>query len=190
MNLWVSLERGSPPHSKKRIRPPRIARTFLNTRKFHRRLSRPQAPNQLPLIADNLRAYAKSNNFLARPPFASTWSVNKIHYLCNHLVSDIKFNILKYTPKYIIIITMHACRYEYVSICIFLCMPKFTNLLAHTISNTIKNGWDSRHHCWYQSRGIPLCSSFYPAWCISKGQRGSIPYCTSNSSYYVLQHIT
>lgn len=55
MNLWVSPERGAPPDSIKRIRPPRIAWTFLNTRKCHRACSKPQAPNQLPLIACNLR---------------------------------------------------------------------------------------------------------------------------------------
>ena len=78
INLWVSPERGAPPESKKRMRPPKIARTFLNTRKFHRSISKPLAPNQLPLIADIRRAYAKSNSFLAMPPFSSTWNVKYV----------------------------------------------------------------------------------------------------------------
>lgn len=76
MNLWVSADRGAPPDSIKRTRPPNIALTFLKTRRFHNILSGPRAPNQLPFTADNLREYAKSKSTFDRPPFESTCEGN------------------------------------------------------------------------------------------------------------------
>lgn len=159
INLWVSAESGAPPESINRIRPPRIARTFENTRRFHKSFSRPQAPNQLPFIADSLRAYAKSNNFLESPPFASTWYVRKISAL---VVETLSQNQVSNKQIYVSIQEIY--------------------FLAYTISNTVEYCWDRGHHSWPQNRCIPLGTLFYFAWGISESQRGTISYCASNTS--------
>lgn len=72
INRCESADKGAPPHSMNRMPPPSTARILLKTRTSHNILSKPQAPSQLPSIADNRRLYAMLNRLFANPPFSST----------------------------------------------------------------------------------------------------------------------
>lgn len=67
-----SPDRGAPPQSMNRRRPPSTDRMFLKIRTFQNNLSSPQAPSQLPSKAANWRLYAMWKSFFTKPPFSST----------------------------------------------------------------------------------------------------------------------
>jgi hypothetical protein len=72
INRCESPDKGAPPHSMNRICPPIEVLILLKTRTSHNILSNPQAPSQLPSMADSRRLYAMLNRCFTNPPFSST----------------------------------------------------------------------------------------------------------------------